>query len=50
MGGHPPGPLPEEVTGLLRAAEAGDREAVDRLFSLVYDDLRRVARRQLRAR
>ena len=48
MGGHPPGPLPEEVTGLLRAAEAGDREAVDRVFSMLYDELRAIAHRQLR--
>jgi len=48
MGGHSPGPLPEEVTGLLRAAEAGDREAVDRVFSMLYDELRGIAHRQLR--
>ena len=35
------------VTALLRAAEAGDGEARDRLFALVYDELRRLARRQL---
>lgn len=39
---------PGEVTGLLRAYREGDRSAFDRLVPLVYDDLRRVARRQLR--
>lgn len=38
---------PGEVTQLLRAARAGDREALDRAIPLVYDDLRRLARRQL---
>ena len=44
----PPEPPPEEVTGLLRAAEAGDRAALDRVFSILYEDLRAIARRQLR--
>ena len=45
----PPEPgLPEDVTGLLRAAETGDREAVDRLFSVLYGQLRSIAHRQLR--
>jgi len=44
----PPEPPPEEVTGLLRAAEAGDRTALDRVFSILYEDLRAIARRQLR--
>lgn len=39
--------LSGEVTRLLEAAEAGDREALDRLVPLVYEDLRRVAHRQL---
>jgi RNA polymerase sigma-70 factor, ECF subfamily len=39
--------LPSEVTRLLEAAVAGDNEALDRLMPLVYEDLRRVARRQL---
>ena len=34
---------PGEVTGLLRRSAAGDREAESRLFSLLYDDLHRVA-------
>lgn len=36
-----------EVTQLLRASRAGDRAALDRVIPLVYDDLRRAARRQL---
>lgn len=39
----------EEVTTLLHAIEGGDRCAVDRLFESVYGELRRIARRQLRA-
>ena len=36
-----------EVTRLLRDARAGDTSAIDRIVPLVYDELRRVARRQL---
>jgi len=36
-----------EITRLLHAAGAGDRAALDRAVSLLYDDLRRLARRQL---
>lgn len=39
-----------EVTQLLFAYRAGDRGALDRLVPLVYDDLRRIARAQLRGR
>jgi RNA polymerase sigma factor (TIGR02999 family) len=38
----------EDVTGILSAVRAGDRSAVDRLFPLVYDELRRLAGGQLR--
>ncbi len=38
---------PGEVTMLLEAVEAGDGGALERLFPLVYEDLHRVARRQL---
>lgn len=38
-----------QVTELLRAAGAGDRDAFDRLLPLVYDELRRIAGRQLQA-
>jgi RNA polymerase sigma factor (TIGR02999 family) len=36
------------VTGLLLSWRQGDAEALDRLVPLVYDELRRVARRHLR--
>ena len=36
-----------EVTGLLQAWRSGEHDAADRLFSAVYDELRRVARRKL---
>ena len=38
-----------DVTALLAAAGAGDRGAADQAFALVYDDLQRLARRQVRA-
>jgi RNA polymerase sigma factor (TIGR02999 family) len=44
-----PGSEPAEITALLRAVDAGDREAWDRLFEHVYGDLRRIARSQLRS-
>jgi RNA polymerase sigma factor (TIGR02999 family) len=34
------------ISGLLRAVEQGDRGALDALVPLVYDELRRLARRQ----
>ena len=37
-----------EVTVLLNAARGGDATAADRLFSLLYDDLRQLARARLR--
>jgi RNA polymerase sigma factor (TIGR02999 family) len=40
--------VPTDVTELLLAHGAGDSGALDRLVPLVYDDLRRVARAQLR--
>jgi len=44
----PTGPTaPGDVTRLLQAARAGDRAALDRVMPLVYQDLRRLARRQL---
>ena len=40
-------PVPAtEVTALLAAARGGDRAAGDRVFALVYEELRRVASRQ----
>lgn len=38
-----------ELDGLLAAVRRGDREAVDRLFALVYADLQTIAHRQLAA-
>ena len=40
-------PRVHDVTGLLLSWRQGDAEALDRLISLVYDELRRVARRRL---
>lgn len=37
-----------EITGLLAAARQGDGNATQRLITLVYDELRSMARRQLR--
>jgi RNA polymerase sigma factor (TIGR02999 family) len=39
---------PGEVTRLLVAARGGDAGAIDRIVPLLYDDLRALARRQLR--
>jgi RNA polymerase sigma factor (TIGR02999 family) len=36
-----------DVTSLLQATDAGDRVALDRVLPLLYEDLRRLARRQL---
>ena len=41
------GESPGDVTRILQSAVAGDRAALDRALPLLYDDLRRVARRQL---
>lgn len=43
----PPG-TQGEVTQILASLRAGDQAALDRLFPLVYDELRSLARRQLR--
>ena len=42
-------PHEDDVTGLLVAWGQGDRAADSRLIAVVYEDLRRVARRRLRA-
>jgi len=39
--------VPGDVTRLLRSAAAGERAAMDLVLPLLYDDLRRLARRQL---
>jgi len=41
-------PSAEDITGLLVAWGGGDRAALDRLMPLVYQELRRLARRQMR--
>lgn len=38
-----------EITQLLIAWRRGDEDSVDRLFTIVYEDLRALARRQLRS-
>ena len=43
-----PAPDNGEVSGLLRAWSDGDRGALDRLTPIVYDELRRLARRYMR--
>jgi RNA polymerase sigma factor (TIGR02999 family) len=39
---------PSEITRLIAEYAGGDKRVVDRLFKLVYDDLRLIAHRQLR--
>jgi RNA polymerase sigma factor (TIGR02999 family) len=41
-------PPAEDITGLLLAWGGGDRAALDRLMPLVYQELRRLAHRQMR--
>jgi RNA polymerase sigma factor (TIGR02999 family) len=43
-----PSPAAGEVTRLLHVLRDGDRNAFDRVFALVYDELRGVAQHQLR--
>jgi hypothetical protein len=38
----------EDITGLLAAWSEGDQEALRRLVSVVYPEIRRIARRYLR--
>ena len=38
----------DQVANLLEVFEGGDRDALDRLLPLVYDELRRIAHRELR--
>jgi RNA polymerase sigma factor (TIGR02999 family) len=42
------GPVSPDVSGLLRAWSGGDKASFDRLLPLVYDELRRMARRHMR--
>lgn len=39
--------MPSTIAALIASAEAGDRAAEDRLFSSLYDELHRLAERQL---
>jgi RNA polymerase sigma factor (TIGR02999 family) len=48
VGASDPASADHQVTRLLQELEAGDEAALERLLPLVYDELRRVARRQLR--
>jgi DNA-directed RNA polymerase specialized sigma24 family protein len=41
--------LPNDVTHILKAAAGGDQAAADQLLPLVYDELRRLAARKMRA-
>lgn len=43
-----PKPSADDITGLLVAWGGGDRAALDRLMPLVYQELRRLAHRQMR--
>lgn len=45
----PISPPQSEVTRLVAACADGEESALDRLFSLVYDDLRAIAHRKLRS-
>jgi RNA polymerase sigma factor (TIGR02999 family) len=40
--------LDPEITRLIVAVREGDRQAIDRLFSIVYEDLRKIAHHQVR--
>src|SRR5262245_36692636 len=42
-------PAPDPIPALLQAAREGNRAALDELFPLVYDVLRRIAHRKLAA-
>src|SRR5687768_6691359 len=48
IGGENGSPAPSDVTLLLRQWSDGDREALDRLVPLMYDELRRLAHGRLR--
>jgi RNA polymerase sigma factor (TIGR02999 family) len=43
-------PVSESITALLATAERGDRAAADAVFSLLYEELHRMARRELARR
>ncbi len=39
---------PQNIDPILKAAETGDRQAASQLFSIIYDELRLIAHRELR--
>ncbi len=43
-----PDPIPTSVTALLARARSGDSSALDDVFPLIYEELRRIAQQQLR--
>ena len=43
-------PVTESITALLATAEGGDRAAADAVFALLYEELHRMARRELAKR
>lgn len=47
---QPPPPPPDEITHLLEAASRGEEQAFERVFQVVYDELRRLARQVRRGR
>ena len=47
---HAGRPVTERITTLLAAAERGDRAAADAVFAALYDELHRMARRELARR
>lgn len=40
-------PPPQNIDRVIEAAESGDRQAASELFSIIYDELRQVAHREL---
>lgn len=44
----PSAPPPGDVTQLLARADGGSQQLIDQLFTLIYDELYRIAQRQLR--
>ena len=39
---------PEDITKMLKQWGGGDRDALDRIMPIIYDDLRRIAKRNFR--
>jgi RNA polymerase sigma factor (TIGR02999 family) len=47
---HPARPVTDSITVLLASAERGDRAAADAVFAALYEDLHRMAKRELARR